>query len=130
MMLEYITQAALELSLQGLIAAAAAGNGDGNEKSDGFLGGDGTPSTDGGTPGGGCGAWREGCVETEEVDKMAEVDEMAEMEDQLATLRLQLHIADDELQQRRQSLGMLDQDQDEHGAACSAAPYVEYGAAS
>jgi len=89
-------QAALELSLRGLLAAASGDNGDG--------GSDSTPSGDGGSPGdgtlgGGDAAWREGCEELEELE---------ELEEQLATLRLQLHIADDELQQRRQSSRMVE----------------------
>ena len=89
-------QAALELSLRGLLAAASGDNGDG--------GSDSTPSGDGGSPGdgtlgGGDAAWREGCEELEELE---------ELEEQLATLRLQLHIADDVLQQRRQSPRMVE----------------------
>ena len=89
-------QAALELSLRGLLAAASGDNGDG--------GSDSTPSGDGGSPGdgtlgGGDAAWREGCEELEELE---------ELEEQLATLRLQLHIADDVLQQRRQSSRMVE----------------------
>lgn len=57
-------------------------------------GGGGSPG--GGTLGGGDATWREGC------------EELEELEEQLATLRLQLHIADDELQQRRQSLRMVE----------------------
>mmetsp|Transcript_40562 Transcript_40562/g.97204 ORF Transcript_40562/g.97204 Transcript_40562/m.97204 type:complete len:231 (+) Transcript_40562:1505-2197(+) len=97
-------QAALELSLRGLLAAASGDNGDG--------GSDSTPGGDGGSPGGGMPggsgtAWRE---------------ELEELEEQLATLRLQLHIADDKLQQRRQN---QDSQPDEHFVACSTAPYVE-----
>ena len=86
-------QAALELSLRGLLAAASGDNGDGG--SDSTPGGDGGSPGDG-TPGGGDAAWREGC------------EELEELEEQLATLRLQLHIADDVLQQRRQSPRMVE----------------------
>ena len=83
-------QAALELSLRGLLAAASGDNGDGGSDStpggDGGSPGGGSPG--GGMPGGSGTAWRE---------------EREELEGQLATLRLQLHIADDKLQQRRQS---------------------------
>ena len=84
-------QAALELSLRGLLAApralAAASGDNGDGGSDSTPGGDGG-SPGGGMPGGSGTAWRE---------------ELEELEEQLATLRLQLHIADDKLQQRRQS---------------------------
>ena len=89
-------QAALELSLRGLLAAASGDNGDGG--SDSTPGGDGGSPGDG-TPAGGDAAWREGCEELEELE---------ELEEQLATLRLQLHIADDVLQQRRQSPRMVE----------------------